>query len=49
MKHLVQALKDNGWFVTLNHALWPELSSVRSRQCYEATRVVDQHIQMRLK
>ena len=49
MKSLVQALKDNGWFVTLNHALWPELSSIRSRQWQQVARIIEQHLQQRLK
>ncbi|WP_354010810.1 anthrax toxin-like adenylyl cyclase domain-containing protein [Endozoicomonas lisbonensis] len=49
MKRLVQALKDNDWYVTLNHALWPELSAIRSRQWKQAARVIEQHLQQRLK
>lgn len=49
MKRLVQALKDNDWYVTLNHALWPELSAIRSRQWKQVARVIEQHLQQHLK
>lgn len=44
MKGLVRACKDNDWYITLNHPLWPQLSAIRSRRWREACEVADKFL-----
>ena len=40
----VLACKDNHWFITLNHSLWPGLSAVRSRHWRNTCHVLNQFL-----